>query len=365
MIKVRKIISRTVVAIMSAVMIFGQASVATLARESIDTSKQGSLTVTYKFGEEKMFDGVNSRIYKIASATEGGSFTLDPGYIDKSSIKDLSSITDEATAQNEWKQILEDVKDYAISEHTPDQTAVSAAGQVRFNNLGLGIYLVCADNYYETENTYVFTPFLISVPQLDENDRWVYDANAGSKCEKFDRMVNLELHKRWDDSEYTDKRPESIEVKIIKNNELYQTVNLSDSNNWTYVWNEKPGSTWTFEEQLASDSRYTASISETKTYTQDVASEIYTITNKYNPPTETTSDDEGDDDSNEDNGGNGDGGDAAYPDVLGAVRKLSELPAVLGARRLPQTGQLWWPLPILIIAGIALIVKGIRKNRNI
>ena len=362
MIKVRKVISRTVVAIMTALMVFGHASVPAQAREGIDTTKTGSLSVTYKFGADKLFDGVNSRIYKIASATEGGSFTLDPGYIDKSTIKDLSGITDEASAQQEWKQILDDVMPYAVSERTADQSAVSSNGQVKFNNLGLGIYLVCADNFVETENTYVFTPFLVSVPQLDDSDRWVYDAQAGTKCEKFDRMVNLELHKRWSDEGYTDKRPSSIDVKIIKNNELYQTINLNDSNNWTYAWTEKPGNTWSFEEVLASDSGYTASISESKTYNGDVASEIYTITNTYTPPTTPPPSDEH---HNEENGGDGDGGAPEFPDVLGAVRKLSELPAVLGARRLPQTGQLWWPLPILVIAGIALIVKGIRKTRNI
>ena len=363
MIKVREVISRTVATLTAAIMVFSQSSLAVQAREGIDTSRSGSLSVTYNFGEDKMFDGVNSRIYKIASATEGGSFELDAGYIDRSSIKDLSGITDEAKAQQEWKQILDDVLQYAVSEHQPDQTAVSANGQVKFSGLELGIYLVSADNYQETENTYVFAPFLVSVPQLDDSDKWVYDAQAGTKCEKFDRMVDLELHKRWSDEGYSDRRPSSIDVKIIKNNELYQTVNLNDSNNWTYVWTEKPGNTWSFEEVLPSDSGYSASISESKTYNGDVASEIYTITNTYTPPAGPPPG--GDEHHEEDNGGHGDGGATEFPDVLGAVRKLSELPAVLGARRLPQTGQLWWPLPILIIVGVALIVKGIRRNRNI
>ena len=363
MIKVRKVISRTVVTLMTAFMVFGQAAVAVNARGTIDTSKTGSLSVTYSFGADKMFDGVKSRIYKIASATENGSFALDAGYAEKSTIKDLNNITNEATAQQEWKQILDDVLPYAVAERQPDGEAVSANGQVKYNSLGLGIYLVCADNYVETDNTYVFAPFLVSVPQLDDNDNWVYDAQAGTKCEKFDRMVDLELHKRWNDEGYTDKRPSSIDVKIIKNNELYQTVNLNDSNNWTYSWKEKPGNTWTFEEVLPSDSGYSASVSESKTYDENTASEIYTITNTYTPPAGPPPG--GDEHHEEDNGGHGDGGATEFPDVLGAVRKLSELPAVLGARRLPQTGQLWWPLPILVIAGIALIVKGLRRNRNI
>ena len=30
----------------------------------------------------------------------------------------------------------------------------------------------------------------------------------------------------------------------------------------------------------------------------------------------------------------------------------------------PQTGQLWWPVPILAAAGIFLLILGLRKNRR-
>ena len=47
-------------------------------------------------------------------------------------------------------------------------------------------------------------------------------------------------------------------------------------------------------------------------------------------------------------------------EVLGAARTPQ---AVLGASRLPQTGQLWWPVPILFICGIALMAGGLVKRR--
>ncbi len=47
-------------------------------------------------------------------------------------------------------------------------------------------------------------------------------------------------------------------------------------------------------------------------------------------------------------------------DVLGAARTPQ---AVLGASRLPQTGQLWWPVPVLMVAGIALMAGGLVKRR--
>lgn len=52
--------------------------------------------------------------------------------------------------------------------------------------------------------------------------------------------------------------------------------------------------------------------------------------------------------------------------VLGAVRDIVPpvVPAVLGAQRLPQTGQLWWPVPILAIAGIAMVAAGSLRRKN-
>lgn len=32
--------------------------------------------------------------------------------------------------------------------------------------------------------------------------------------------------------------------------------------------------------------------------------------------------------------------------------------------RLPQTGQLWWPVPVLLVLGIGMIAFGIRRNRK-
>ena len=32
--------------------------------------------------------------------------------------------------------------------------------------------------------------------------------------------------------------------------------------------------------------------------------------------------------------------------------------------RLPQTGQLWWPLPVMLAAGLILLVCGIDQKRK-
>ena len=32
--------------------------------------------------------------------------------------------------------------------------------------------------------------------------------------------------------------------------------------------------------------------------------------------------------------------------------------------KLPQTGQLWWPVPLLVIVGLALMILGLRGRRR-
>ena len=112
------------------------------------------------------------------------------------------------------------------------------------------------------------------------------------------------------------------------------------------------GHSWTVSEQVTG--RYTVSLEQ--------GGNTFRITNTYNPPetppdTPETPETPGTPDTPSETPGL-----PSIPEVLGAVR--DNLPAVLGARRLPQTGQLWWPLPVLVIVGILLIVRGIKKSRE-
>ena len=45
------------------------------------------------------------------------------------------------------------------------------------------------------------------------------------------------------------------------------------------------------------------------------------------------------------------------------TEKESETPKTPDKPKLPQTGQLWWPVPLLIAAGIAFILTGALRRR--
>ncbi len=139
-----------------------------------------------------------------------------------------------------------------------------------------------------------------------------------------------------------------------------KTITLSSANGWQDEWEGTGLHDYDVKEVDAGEG-YTGTITVKETEKNHF---VYTCVNSYNggdnpppPPDNPPPDNPPPDNPPPDNPPPGGGFD--LPAVLGAVRAL---PQVLGARRLPQTGQLWWPLPILVIAGIFFIVKGIKKN---
>ena len=314
-----------------------------IAAGKIDTNRQGSLTITHYSVDEELIKGVESRIYQIASVDENGVYSKEAPFDDAAAfpIDDINSIK----TQEDWDKCLEPAREY-IKEY--DVKAYASAkggsnGKTVYSNLDLGIYLVISDAVIIGNYKHTFTDFFVAVPNLekdsDDNLYYNYNVSASPKRARVDitQINDYSVHKRWSDSGNSDKRPSSITVKIYCDDALYKTIELSSKNSWSYSWKYEAGHSFKVVE-TSTGNNYTASVSSDGFE--------FIITNTYNPP--PTPDEPTPDEPVPD-----------IPEVLGAIR---DLPEVLGARRLPQTGLLWWPIPILVILGIALIFKGIKKN---
>jgi hypothetical protein len=115
-------------------------------------------------------------------------------------------------------------------------------------------------------------------------------------------FTTLEVVKQWNDAGYVNHRPSSVEVELICDDTVYETVSLSDENSWRHVWKElEPSWDWTVREKSVPNG-YISNVKQ--------AGEQFTIINTYT------------------------------------------LPAVPEAPKLPQTGQLWWPIPVLFCMGL-------------
>ncbi len=374
----------------------------------IDTSKDGTLTVEYIYkeaGEGEAFPtpGVVAHIYKIADIDSNGNFTvLSPfdNAIDTDALKNVYSIEN----QSQWDSIITELNKYIKANDVADTATVTADsnGEAAVGTVSVGLYLGISDPLKMDGKLYNYFPFLTMVPALPVNDdgtpsngfTWA-DANYNVVVSPKREVSNIDdpavykVYKQWSGDD-ADSRPSSITVKIYCDGAEYETVELSNSNNWQYSWTYERGHMFSVEEVLADDT-YTASI------TQNENSFIIVNTkNPDNPDSPNNPDnpdnpdkpdkkhpkkvddnppkdnpDQPDDSTGGDDGGddttpvNDDDSNPDLPDVLGAVRDLiGELPEVLGARRLPQTGQLWWPIPVLAIIGIVLVGLGIRSEKR-
>ena len=139
-----------------------------------------------------------------------------------------------------------------------------------------------------------------------------------------DKKVSYSAQKVWSDKGYESKRPQSVEVQLLKNGTEYDKQTLNEANGWKCSWTDLDASaTWEVKEKTV-PSGY-----EVKTSQKD---NVVTVTNTYNPESKTT------------------------PDG-------STTPSSKG--KLPQTGMLWWPVPVLACAGLLLILLGlVRRNKR-
>ncbi len=343
---------------------FSPVEVYAVSRADIDTSRSGSLTVTHVSVDNELMSGVTSHLYLVATIDENGQYTITDDF--KAYFDDQDFFNNDYD-YDDWKSCVayeetgdtDNLKTYVKSKgiKAAAQGTSNSKGETYYTDLTLGVYYVLSDRIEKDGYTHSFVNFVYPVPILElgksgGNVTVNYSPSASPKKSKAKNTVITHGHilKRWNDSGYSNRRPSSVTFNIYCDGYFKESVRLSATNNWYYEWQQEGVHDYTVEETSAG-AGYTSSIALIK-HGNDFE---YICTNSYNPPSPPTDTPPDEPPTPEEPGI------PSIPEVLGAVR---ELPQVLGARRLPQTGQLWWPLPILVIAGIFFIVKGIRKNKT-
>ena len=283
------------------------------AADSRDTTKDVTLTLSYFDGETPL-TGAKFQIWLVATLNAKDTPVVTDTFSKYITPSDLSSDKWIATA----KELELTVLNKSI---TPtDSGTVGDQGYLVFptgsKKLTQGIYLVVGDSMTQTSTVYTPTSLLVSVPAIVDG-KWAYDLTMNPKYEEddIDDTVDRKVVKVWKDTGYTSKRPKSITVYLLRDGAIHDEQKLTKDNNWRYEWTGLPaGYRWTIVEK------------EVSGYTSDtvVDGSLTTITNTYDAPTPTTD----------------------------------------SSGKLPQTGQLWWPVPVLLCAGLLFIVIGLIRRRN-
>lgn len=152
--------------------------VPTTTVEALDTSKTGSINITYQY-DDKAFDNYNIYLYKVATMNEEGIFAYEDNFKGNREINNLTS--------SEWSLLTTSlnkfIEENQISHYKIETT--TSEGKANFTGLPAGLYLITVEDVKEKEYQYQSLPMLISVPNFDEivND-YIYDINIITKTEK-------------------------------------------------------------------------------------------------------------------------------------------------------------------------------------
>lgn len=175
--------------VLSAAMVLSTMTVTAFAAETkmptidTDTTKKGSITINKYEGSDtsKPLAGVEFTIYKVADLEQSSSNNVELKY--KTLIDGVNITRDTKYEENNEfaKAVNKAIQEKKLSEAGHGTTDTS--GQVKFESLSLGIYLV-VETDAPSQVVNKTANFLVSVPMTNEaGDDWVYDIIANPKNE--------------------------------------------------------------------------------------------------------------------------------------------------------------------------------------
>jgi len=195
----------------------------------------------------------------------------------------------------------------------PAATATTDAnGDCAFTGLADGLYLITGAPYSNGKTSWFCEASLVGMPERFGARDFTIEAKSE---QRDDEKIDIKVMKVWkNDDDHKETRTNKVDVQLFCNGNLYDTATLNKSNNWRYTWVGLDGlAEW-----------HVVETTKVKDYVTKITRNEYefVITNTYEeegPP----------------------------PD-----------------EKLPQTGLLWWPVPVLMAAGIVLFAAGLIRRRN-
>ena len=296
-----------------------------------ESTQKGSISIVCPV------EGMELSLYRVAEYEESGSFTLTERFR-------KYPVSLEQKSQEGWQGAADALADYIRRDGiAADAVFVSGADRtVCFTELNRGLYLVLGQTteLQEDGRTQIYEPqtALIALPEDSKETSEgtdPYQVTAVLKFEKNDKPGNPEetkIHvlKVWKQDQEKE-RPDSIVVELLQtdaegNTTVVDRQTLTKENQWSYTW-----------KNLSTLMRWSVSEAEVpKGYTVAVTREGNTVvlTNTAKKP------------------GKSDG------EVNPPSKRTTGKTTDKTSDKLPQTGQLWWPVLVLLFAGAICLLAG-------
>ena len=264
---------------------------------------------------------------------------------------------------NQWKATIKNLKKYDVNKKeieykwTEDQMPEGyTMTQTTFDETATGTITTITNTYNPPDN-----------PPSPPDDK-----------------TELTIKKAWsDDDNNAKKRPEELKVQLLSNGTATgKEVTLNEANNWSAVIKDLPvkdstGKTINYswkEGEMPEGYKLTAVQVCDKDFT------VTTLTNTYspkeeNPPkdeekkedktttTTTTNNTTNNTTTNNTTTNNTTTNNKTENNTTSNTSNTSSTKDV-ASEKLPQTGQLWWPVPLMAVMGLILLTAGIKRRRK-
>lgn len=276
----------------------------------VEPAHPASLTVT-AICQEQPVSGLHFDAYRIASVAESGALTPLAAF---AAYADVLNAPDET----DWQELADTLERAILLDESirPSRSAVTdSSGVARFPELPLGLYLLRSQTVGQSEGSYRTLPFFVLLPEQDTaGNSWIYDVLAQAKPEWQPALGELTVLKLWEDSCHPQQRPASITVQLLCDGKPYGApVTLPENGRWQHTWTDLP-----------QDHYWTVSEAAVEGYQSSLRREG----NRW------------------------------------ILTNTCDLPGEPPEPGLPQTGQLWWPVPLLLCGGLTLLVVGLLRRRG-
>lgn len=282
----------------------------------IDEAKPVTMTISCYDGDTPLA-GVAYDIFLVATVDAYGELTVTEEF----SLFNVNIRGEDDTA---WMDLARTLEGYVLlNELAPAHSGVTdAEGKLTFPGenpiMVRGLYLVMGYRHSQEGYVYEQLPFTVLLPGRDsQTDEWVYNVEVNCKLESREEeitYIDITVLKAWEKDKES-LRPEEIKVFLLCDGKVYEEVLLNKENSWRWEWKQlEENHSWTVVEAPVHGYQVELTQEGTK----------FLLTNTY----------------------------------------INEIPDSPDKPDLPQTGQLWWPVPVLMALGMLLMVIGLIRRRG-
>ena len=227
--------------------------------------------------------------------------------------------------------------EYCMHTATCGELRKSDCGrEVTLTGLQTGIYLITSATLTQWNTLLNFQPLLLDLPMIDEDTGvYAYEVAAVPKPVRREILKELNVIVLWKDAGFESKRPDSVTIELYRDGELFDTQKVTAENGWRYTWSELSDDKLQVGAAPSADGEYSDATAQAKDhlingehswYVVERGADGYTVTYAVRPVNNTF-----------------------------VVINTVKAPATPD-QTLPQTGQLWWPVPLLAIAGVLTMI---------